>query len=59
MKLQLRITDIYGCRDKAKAMTSYLNSGYDVIKYLLNLKNLYLIVWLCQVFWLSEVKWQS
>ena len=32
--MQLRIADIFGCRDKAIAdMTSYLLNGYDVMKY--------------------------
>ena len=32
--MKIRITDIFGYRDKAIVrMTSYLNNGYDVIKY--------------------------
>ena len=32
--MKLLITDIFGCRDKAKPeMTSYLNNGYDVMSY--------------------------
>ena len=32
--MKLRITGIFGCRDKAKVeMTSYLDNDYDVIKY--------------------------
>ena len=34
IRMKLLITDIFGCRDKAKSeMTSYLNNGYDVINY--------------------------
>ena len=32
--MKLLITDIFGCRDKAKVrITSYLNNGYDVMNY--------------------------
>ena len=32
--MKLLITDIFGCRDKAKVgMTSYLNNGYDITNY--------------------------
>ena len=32
--MKLRITDIFGCRDKAIVRnTSYLDNGYDVMKY--------------------------
>ena len=42
--MKLLITDICSCRDKGKSeMTSYLNNGYDVTNYSLNLKNSYLI----------------
>ena len=43
--MKFLITDIFGCRDKAEVkMTSCLNSDHDVMEYLLNLKNSYLIV---------------
>ena len=31
--MKLLITDIFGCREKASEMTSYLNNGCDVMNY--------------------------
>ena len=37
--MKLLITDIFGCRNKAKSeMTSYLKNGYDVMNYFAKFK---------------------